>query len=162
MRAKSAALSPDRGHEATVVLQERSMSDTIIETAAPEGAATRHDVEAALRGRGSASMRFMGWNMTEADLNGLDLQGCEFVRCRAGHANFSSCNFTEARFLFCDFNNYQMARDNRIVRLLPGLQADGRPDGGREHAHVAGVREMSADQRKFARAFVPTSAIGRR
>ena len=81
------------------------MSDTIIETAAPEGAATRHDVEAALRGRGSASMRFMGRNMTEADLNGLDLQGCEFVRCRAGHANFSSCNFTEARFLFCDFNN---------------------------------------------------------
>jgi fluoroquinolone resistance protein len=43
--------------------------------------------------------------MTEADLNELDLQGCEFVRCRAGHANFSSCNFTEARFLFCDFNN---------------------------------------------------------
>ncbi len=81
------------------------MSDTIIETAAPEGAATRHDVEAALRGRGSASMRFMGWNMTEADLNGLDLQGCEFLRCRAGHANLSSCNFAEARFLFCDFNN---------------------------------------------------------
>jgi uncharacterized protein YjbI with pentapeptide repeats len=105
MRAKNAVLSRDRGHEATVVLQERSMSDTIIETAAPEGAATRHDVEAALRGRGSASMRFMGRNMTEADLNGLDLQGCEFVRCRAGHANFSSCNFTEARFLFCDFNN---------------------------------------------------------
>ena len=27
------------------------------------------------------------------------------MRCRAGHANLSSCNFTEARFLFCDFNN---------------------------------------------------------
>ncbi len=81
------------------------MSDTIIEAPAPEGAATRHDVEAALRGRGSASMRFMGWNMTEANLNGLDLQGCEFLRCRAGHANLSSCNFAEARFLFCDFNN---------------------------------------------------------
>ncbi len=81
------------------------MSDTIIEAPAPEGAAARHDFEAARRGRGSASMRFMGWNMTEAALNGLDLQGCEFVRCRAGHANFSSCNFAEARFLFCDFNN---------------------------------------------------------
>jgi uncharacterized protein YjbI with pentapeptide repeats len=81
------------------------MGDTIIEAPAPEGAATRHDVEAALRGRGSASMRFMEWNMTEADLNGLDLKGCQFVRCRAGHANFSSCNFTEARFRFCDFNN---------------------------------------------------------
>jgi fluoroquinolone resistance protein len=105
MRAKSAALNPGRGHQVTVVLQERSMSNTIIEAPLPERAATRHDVEAALRGRGSASMRFMAWNMTEADLNGLDLQGCEFVRCRAGHANFSSCNFTEARFLFCDFNN---------------------------------------------------------
>jgi fluoroquinolone resistance protein len=70
------------------------MSNTIVEAPLPEGAATRHDVEAALRGRGSASTRFMGWNMTEADLNELDLQGCEFVRCRAGHANFSSCNFT--------------------------------------------------------------------
>jgi uncharacterized protein YjbI with pentapeptide repeats len=81
------------------------MGDTIIEAPTPEGMAMRQDVEAAMRGRGSASMRFVGWNMTEADLNGLDLQGCEFVRCRAGHANFSSCNFTEARFLFCDFNN---------------------------------------------------------
>jgi uncharacterized protein YjbI with pentapeptide repeats len=105
MRAKSAALSPGRGHEATVVLQERSMSNTIIEAPLPEGVATRHDVEAALRGRRSASIRFTGWNMTEADLNGLDLQGCEFVRCRAGHANFSSSNLTQVRFLFCDFNN---------------------------------------------------------
>ena len=53
MRAKGAAFGPARGHEATIVLQERSMSDTIIEAPAPEGAATRHDVEAALRGRGS-------------------------------------------------------------------------------------------------------------
>jgi uncharacterized protein YjbI with pentapeptide repeats len=43
--------------------------------------------------------------LTGADLNRLDLHGCEFVRCRAGHVNFSSRNFTEARFLFCDFNN---------------------------------------------------------
>jgi len=81
------------------------MSNTIIEAPAPKGAATRHDVEAALRGRGSASLRFTGWNMTEADLSGLDFHGCEFVRCRAGHANFSSSNLTEVRFLFCDFNN---------------------------------------------------------
>jgi uncharacterized protein YjbI with pentapeptide repeats len=78
------------------------MNDAIIEAAAPEGAATRHDVEAALRGPGSASMRFMGWNITEADLNGLDLQGCESVCRRAGHANFSSGNLTEIRFLFLE------------------------------------------------------------
>jgi len=81
------------------------MSDAIIEAPPPEGVATRYDVEAALRCRGSASMRFTGWNVTEADLNGLDFRGCEFVRCRAGHANFSSSNSTEVRFLFCDFNN---------------------------------------------------------
>ena len=81
------------------------MGDTIIDAPAPEGVVTRHDVELALRGRRSGSMRFMGWYLTEIDLNGLDLQGCEFMRCRAGHANFSSCNLTEARFLFCDFNN---------------------------------------------------------
>ena len=81
------------------------MGDTIIVAPAPEGVATRHHVELALRGDSVAPKRFAGWNLTEADLNGLDFQGCEFMRCRAGHANFSSCNFTEARFLFCDFNN---------------------------------------------------------
>ena len=81
------------------------MNDAIIEATAPEGAVTRHHIEAVLRGHGSASIRFAGWHLTEADLNGLDFHGCEFVRCRAGHANLSSCNFTEARFLFCDFNN---------------------------------------------------------
>jgi fluoroquinolone resistance protein len=81
------------------------MSDTIIEAPAPEGMATRHDVEAVLRGHGSGLIRFAGWNLTEADLNGLDFQGCEFLRCRGAHANFSSSNVAEARFLFCDFNN---------------------------------------------------------
>ena len=81
------------------------MGDTIIEAPAPEGVAMRQDVESALRGRGSASMRFMGWNMTEADLNGLDFMAANSCAAALGHANFSSCNFTEARFLFCDFNN---------------------------------------------------------
>ena len=66
------------------------MGDTIIEAPAPESVATRHHVELALRSDRVAPMRFAGWNLTEADLNGLDLQGCEFVRCRAGHANLSS------------------------------------------------------------------------
>jgi uncharacterized protein YjbI with pentapeptide repeats len=105
MRAKGAAFSLSRGHEATVVFQERSVGDTIIEAPPPEGVATRRDVELALRGDRFALTRFAGWNLTEADLSGLDFHGCEFVRCRAGHANLSSCNFTEARFLFCDFNN---------------------------------------------------------
>ena len=81
------------------------MGDAMTEAPAPEGIATRHDVELALRGDRVAPIRFAGWNLTEVDINGLDFHGCEFVRCRAGHANFSSCNFTEARFLFCDFNN---------------------------------------------------------
>ena len=81
------------------------MGDTIIEAPPPAGVATRHHVELALRGDRVSPTRFAGWNLTEANLNGLDFHGCEFMRCRAGHANLSSCNFTEARFLFCDFNN---------------------------------------------------------
>jgi fluoroquinolone resistance protein len=105
MRARCAAFGPARGHKTSIVFQECSMNDAIIEATAPEGAVTRHHIEAVPRGHGSASIRFAGWNLTEADLNGLDFHGCEFVRCRVGHANLSSCNFTEARFLFCDFNN---------------------------------------------------------
>jgi uncharacterized protein YjbI with pentapeptide repeats len=105
MWVRGLACHPAREHKASIASQERSMGDTIIEAPAPEGVATRHDVEVALWGDRVAPTRFVGWNLTEADLNGLDFHGCEFVRCRAGHANFSSCNFTEARFLFCDFNN---------------------------------------------------------
>jgi hypothetical protein len=46
------------------------MGDTIIEAPAPEGVATRHDVEVALWGDRVAPTRFVGWNLTEADLNG--------------------------------------------------------------------------------------------
>ena len=81
------------------------MNDILTEAPAPEGVATRRDVESALRCNRVAPIRFVGWNLTEADLNGFDLQGCEFIRCRGRHANFSSCNLTEARFLFCDINN---------------------------------------------------------
>jgi hypothetical protein len=70
MRAKGAAFSLSRGHEATVVSQERSVGDTIIEAPPPEGVATRRDVELALRGDRFALTRFAGWNLTEADLNG--------------------------------------------------------------------------------------------
>ena len=51
------------------------MGDTIIEAPAPEGVATRHDVEVALWGDRVAPTRFVGWNLTEADLNGLDFHG---------------------------------------------------------------------------------------
>jgi uncharacterized protein YjbI with pentapeptide repeats len=81
------------------------MVDTLSDAPRPAGLAARDDVESALRDRGPAPLRFLGWNMEEADLNGLDLHGCEFARCRGGHANFSSCNLTEARFLLCDLNN---------------------------------------------------------
>ena len=128
------------------------MGDTIIDAPAPEGVVTRHDVELALRGRRSGSMRFMGWYLTEIDLNGLDLQGCEFMRCRAGHANFSSCNLTEARFLFCDFNNTKWCgtivssahfQDCKMTYRLYG-------DLG-ELAHAAVVREMPPDQWAYLR-----------
>jgi uncharacterized protein YjbI with pentapeptide repeats len=38
--------------------------------------------------------RFTGWSLAAADLRDLDLHGCEFVKCRAALANFSSSDFT--------------------------------------------------------------------
>ncbi len=81
------------------------MADALTETPRPAGLATRDEVESAARVCGPGPTRFVGWNMAEADLSGMDLRGCEFARCRGGHANFSSCKLTEARFLFRDPNN---------------------------------------------------------
>jgi uncharacterized protein YjbI with pentapeptide repeats len=80
------------------------MTTLLPEVLAPEGTASRQQVEAALR-RHAASVRFVGWTLTEISLARIDFQGCEFVRCRGGHADFSFCDLTDARFSACDFNN---------------------------------------------------------
>lgn len=81
-----------------------SVTDILHEPPAPDGPATRSDVEAVLLGR-DAPVRFVGWNLNGIDLSRLDLWGCAFVRCRAGGADFSFCDLTEGRFESCDLNN---------------------------------------------------------
>jgi fluoroquinolone resistance protein len=88
---------------------EDAMSSTPIEALAPEGIATRHDIELACPGDGSP-VRFAGWDLSATDLKGLDLRECTFVRCRAGRADFATCDLTEARFLSCDLNNTHWRR----------------------------------------------------
>ena len=73
------------------------------EPSAPSGLADRAAVETALETAGPA--RFIGWNLSAADLGGLDLHGCNFVRCRGGKADFSSTDLTEASFEGSDLNN---------------------------------------------------------
>ncbi len=90
------------------------MSDTYVEVsgaeiAGPAGVATRKDIEAALQLH-AAPVRFAGWNLTEATLKALDFNGCEFVRCRAGRADFSSCDLSDTRFVSCDLNNTNWRR----------------------------------------------------
>lgn len=102
------------------------METALAEAPAPEGIATRAQVEAALRDH-AAPVRFTGWGLAGLDLRELDFHGCEFLRCRAGRADFSGCDLGEARFLACDFNNPLCRRTTLSAALfrdckLTGLQ----------------------------------------
>jgi fluoroquinolone resistance protein len=82
------------------------MSTALPEPSAPDGAATAAQVAAqvaALAGAGPA--RLIGWNLSDVELDDLDLREWEFVRCRGARARFSSCDLSEARFVASDFNN---------------------------------------------------------
>ncbi len=85
------------------------MESTLIEAPAPDGIPTRHEIEATLR-RHAEPVQFVGWNLTEVSLKGLDLHGCAFFHCRGARADFSSCDLTEAQFMSCDFNNTHWRR----------------------------------------------------
>jgi len=79
-----------------------------IDLAAPEAAPSRQEIAALLRRRDEhqgAPLRFIGWTLNDLSLKGLDFRDCEFLRCRAGHADFSASDLTEARFIACDCNN---------------------------------------------------------
>ncbi|PVM72348.1 pentapeptide repeat-containing protein [Caulobacter radicis] len=71
---------------------------------APPHPATRADLETALRAvRGPT--RFIGWALPGAELDGLDLHGCHFTKCRAAQADFSHADLTETVFDHCDLSN---------------------------------------------------------
>jgi hypothetical protein len=48
------------------------LTKPLAEPSAPDGAATRHEAEIALRG--GAPIRLIGWNFAGADLKGLDFR----------------------------------------------------------------------------------------
>lgn len=100
------------------------MSNSLPEAPAPDGIATRREVEAALRDR-KAPVRFVGWNLADIDLTGLDFRQCEFVKCHGGRADFSSCDLTEVCFVSCDFNNARWRRASLASALFRDCKLTG-------------------------------------
>ena len=104
----------------------------LFEPAPPPGAADRAAVVAVLAAHGAS--RFVGWDLTGADLSDLELAGCAFVRCRAGRAGFGSADLTEARFMGCDLNNTRW----RGARLAAARLTDCKLTGAQFH-EVSGL-----------------------
>lgn len=100
------------------------MRATLVEASAPDGIASHRDVEAMLQQHASL-VRFIGWDLTDLSLKGLDFHGCEFVRCRGGRADFSSCDMTDTRFNACDFNNANWRRATLSAAIFQDCKLTG-------------------------------------
>jgi fluoroquinolone resistance protein len=70
------------------------MNTALAEPPAPEQAASQEQLDAILLQHGRP-LRFADRDITEANLRGMDLSECEFVRCRGGRADFSACDLSE-------------------------------------------------------------------